>query len=149
MEPFYFVASWLRGFVAVSCRRPGPGELFQILHRRHVRRAEFVGVVVAQLVEGEGALRGDFGCACYGVQIGRVAAVDFVERAQVALGVGEQAAAGFGERALLADAREHVLEVTPLGNVVVHVVGGDEGDVGLARQVGEVGQLGFVGEFAA
>ena len=107
-----------------------------------------MGVVVAQLVEGECALLGDLGRACDSVEMTRVAAVDFVEWAQMALGAGEEAAAGFGERALLADARQHVLEVAPLGSVVVHVVGGDEGDVGLLRQFGEAGELCFVGELA-
>jgi len=47
---------------------------------------------------------------------------------------------------LFADARQHVLQVTPLGNVIVHAVGGDERDAGLPGQLGELCQAGFVGD---
>jgi hypothetical protein len=105
-----------------------------------------VRVLVAQLVETERAALGDFDRARDGFGNRGVAAGDFVERVQMALGVGKQAAAGFGERAPLANARQHVLQITPLGNVVMHVISGDKRDAGALRQLGKLGEASLVGQ---
>ena len=54
------------------------------------------------------------------------------------LGIGLEAIAGVGDRALLADAGEHVGERLAVGVVIERVVGGDERR---ARLRGELGQL--------
>jgi hypothetical protein len=64
----------------------------------------------------------------------------------MAFGVWQQARAGLGERALFADAREHVLQVTSLGDVVVDVVRRDERDAGASGQLGELREAHFVGD---
>lgn len=109
-----------------------------MFHGRAAFRHQFVRVFVAEFVEGEGAALGDLDCAVEQLGPGGVAAGDFVAGAQVAFGVGEEPAAGFGERALFADAGEDVLEIAAFGDVVVDGVGGDEGD---AEAAGEIGEL--------
>jgi hypothetical protein len=104
-----------------------------------------VRVFVAQLVEAERAALGDLRRAGERFRNGGVATGDLVERTQVALGVGEETRARLGQRALLADARQYVLQVPPLGNVVVHVVGGDERDAGALGELDELGEADFVG----
>lgn len=85
-------------------------------------------ILVAQLVEAERALGGDVSRALQRFAVAGIAPGDFVQRAQMTLGVGKESPTGLGQRALLADAGEHVLQIPPLGNVVVHVVGRDQRD---------------------
>jgi hypothetical protein len=132
-------------FVPVSFRRPFPRQPLEIRHRRAAFRHQLVRILVAQLVEAERATLGDLHRAGDSFGDGGVAAGDLVERPQVALGVGEETRARLGQRALRADARQHVLQVAPLGNVVVHVVGGDERDTGALRELDELGEADFVG----
>jgi hypothetical protein len=62
----------------------------------------------------------------------------------VALGVGGKAIAGGGERRLLANAGEHILQGTALGHVVVHVVAGEERDAGASGGAREKSQAAVV-----
>ena len=117
-----------------------------MLHGRHAFRHQLVRVLVAQLVEAERAALGDLYGSREQVGVLGEAAGDFVERPQVPLGVGKEAPACLGERALRADARQHVLEVAALGHVVMHVVGGDERDAGTRGQLGELREAGSVGQ---
>ena len=68
----------------------------------------------------------------------------------MALGVGGEVIAGGGERRLLADAGEHVLQRAALGHVVEHVVGRHQRDAGALRGAGEMREAaviaGAVGE---
>ena len=63
----------------------------------------------------------------------------------MALGIGFEPEAGFGNRALLADAGEHVGERAALGMVIEHVVGGDERRADVGGELVQGGKaLGFV-----
>ena len=57
-------------------------------------------------------------------------------RLQMALGVGGKAKTGFVDRAVLADAGQHVLQRPPLRAVVEHVVGRDQRNAGAACEAG-------------
>ena len=142
-----FIAPSLRRFVAFSVplQSTFPGQFGQERGRGQILRAYFVRVFVAQLVQAERAALRDLDGARDKLGVCRVAAGDLVPRTQMALGVGQQTCAGLGERASLADARQHVLQITPLGNVVMHVVGGDERDAGLPGQFGELRETYVVG----
>ena len=58
----------------------------------------------------------------------------------MALGIGGEAKPGLGDRAVLADAGQHILQRPPLGDVVEHVVGRDERQPGLVGDRGEAGE---------
>ena len=103
-------------------------------------------IFVTQLVETERAALGNLDRPRERFGNRGIAAGDLIEGTQVALGVREEPRSGFGERALLANARQHVLQISPLGNVVVHVVGGDERDAGAAGQLAELSEPDFVGQ---
>ena len=65
-------------------------------------------------------------------------------RFQMALGIGDEAKAGLVDGAMLADAGQHILQRPPLGDVVEHVVDGDErqpGSLGQRRQAGEAPRI--------
>ncbi len=62
----------------------------------------------------------------------------------MALGVGEEGEAGLVERAAQADAGEDILQRAALGDVIVDIVGGDEGDLEIAREVGEFFEVGRI-----
>lgn len=105
-------------------------------------------VFVAQLVKTERATLRDLDRAFDGFSNRGVTTGNFLERTQVLLGVWKESRPCFGQRALLADARQHVLQITPLGDVVMHVVGGDERDAGALGQFGELRESDFVGQVA-
>ena len=58
----------------------------------------------------------------------------------MAFGIGGQAIARFSDRAALANAGQHILEGAPLGQVVEHIVGGDEWQPGRFTESGEAGE---------
>jgi hypothetical protein len=89
-------------------------------------------ILVAQLVEAERAAGGDFQRAPHRLGTGGITADNLGRRPQVALGIGEQPPTRRGQRAFLANAGEHVLQVAPLRYVVMHVIGGHQRDAGLA-----------------
>ena len=98
--------------------------------------AQFVGIVVAQLVEREGeaveeAQRLGHGLGRFGEQPRHLGA-----GLEVALGIGGEARPGRVERRALADAGQHVGERPPLGCVHGDVVGGDERQARAPRQGG-------------
>ena len=53
------------------------------------------------------------------------------------LGIGFELEPGFGNRAFLADAGEHVLQGAPVGRVIEHRIGGDEGNASARGELGE------------
>ena len=90
------------------------------------------GILVAQLVERERAARDEIERG-----VGQLARIERGEpraRAQVALAVGEERVAAFGERRAQADRGQRVLQRAPGAHVHVHVARGDERQ---ARGVGE------------
>src|SRR5205807_7917223 len=56
------------------------------------------------------------------------------------LGIGGELPAGRSERQMLADRRQHVLQLSPVGMVIEDVIGGDE------RRPASLGDLGEPGE---
>ena len=103
-----------------------------------------VGILVAELVEGEGeALEHGGGL---GEAFRKVAeeAGHLRRRLQVAFGIGGEQAAGIGQRLVLADAGEDVLQAAALGRVIEHVVGGHQrhGEAfGQAREQGHAAMV--------
>ena len=83
-------------------------------------------ILVAQLVEGEPAGVGDLEGARQRLGMAHEQARHLSARLEMALGVGDQTIARLIDRAVLADAGEHVLERPPCGRVVEHVAGGDQ-----------------------
>ena len=131
-----------------------PGQLLQIGLRGLARRHRLVGILVAQLLEVEGDALGDLERAGDGLRDSRanrraISAPLFRCRSALA----SQAVAGFGDRALLADAGEHVGERLAVGMVIEHVVGGDERRARLAGELVELAQapalVAVVGEGGA
>ena len=99
---------------------------------RRARRHQLLGIFVAQFVERERAARGEIERG-----VGQLARIERGEpraRAQVALAVGEERVAAFGERRAQADGRERVLQRAPGAHVHVHVARRDERQSGGARK---------------
>ncbi|MNP09372.1 hypothetical protein D3C76_1014770 [compost metagenome] len=99
-------------------------------------RDQFARVLVAQLLEIEGAALGD--AQGFRQQLGRVDLGQCLARAQVAFAVGEQVCAGLGYRAVLADGGHAVLQGAAAAGVHVHVAAGHRRD---ALAFGEGEQL--------
>ncbi len=122
----------------ITLRCAGPRELREMFVRAAPRGHQLVRILVVQLVQTKVAAA----CNLYGafqpLGVRRVTAPKLLASAQVPLRVGEQPPARGRERALLPNARQHVLEIPPLGHVVVHVVGCNERNPGLSRQLGEL-----------
>ena len=109
--------------VAIAPRKSFLGQLAQVRRRRFVRRHDFLGILVAQLVERKCAAPRDRGRL--GEQCGRIDRREPRARAQMALAVGEERVAAFGERLLQPDRGERVLQRAPRADVHVDVAGGD------------------------
>ena len=103
-----------------------------------------VGILEAQLVEGEGEALLQRSRLGDGLGIIAEEARHFGRRLQVTLGVGGKPAAGGGQRRLLADAGQHVLQRAAFGGVVVDVVGGGERRAVAAGGGGEAGEAALV-----
>ncbi|MFN0135484.1 MAG: hypothetical protein ACKVS9_05115, partial [Phycisphaerae bacterium] len=77
---------------------------------------------------------GDFDRAVEQLFVSVISPLDLIQRPQVPLGVGVQPRPGLGECALLANAGQHILQLPPLGDVVMHMVGRDQRNAQFARQ---------------
>ena len=58
-------------------------------------------------------------------------------RFDMPLGIGFELEPRLMDGAFLADAGEHVLQGTPVGGVIEHRIGGDEGSAGARGEIGE------------
>ena len=123
----------------VAPGRPGPGKTDQFLLGGAAVGDRIDGILVAQLVQAEGAAPGDLGRAGDGARIVAEQPRHLLGRLQVALGVGEQAEAGVMDGAVLADAGEHVLQGPAPGRVRMHVVGRHQGCAAVLGKPGEGG----------
>ncbi len=121
----------------VARARPDPGQVLELRLRGAARTGRLLGVLVAQLVEGEAAAPGDLDGARHGLGIGAEQARHLGRAFQVALGVGGEPEAGLVDGAVRADAGEHIEQGPAFGCVHVHVVGRDEGGAAKLRQLGE------------
>ncbi len=94
----------------------GPGERGEALLRRHAVGDRLLGVFVAQFVEAEMAACDNF----------------------------EEAKPGLGDRTMLADAGQHVLQRPPLGDVVEHIAHREERQPALFGDRGEAGKAAHI-----
>ena len=133
-------AHLVRQAVRVALARALPSEARQLLVGRAAVGHQIGAILVAQLVEAERAALGNLDRAGNRVLIPTEQAPHLVGRLQVALGIGGQAIAGVADRAVLADAGQHVLQRPPPRVVGVDVVGGDERRPASGGQIGEGGQ---------
>ena len=124
-----------RHAVGVTLFGAAPGEIDQVLHRGPARRADLVGVLVAHLVEAEGrGPLGDLDAAGDRLRVRPEQTGHLLGRLGRALRVRVQMHPRLLERAAQTDARQHVLERPALRNVVVHVVGGHQGNAHVRPQ---------------
>ena len=130
----------IRHAARIALCRALPGEAFQFLLRRQARRADLVGILVAQFVEREAAAFHDLPGARHRVRVLREQARHFLGRLQVAIDRAFPPEAGVVDGAAFADAGQHVLQDAALRRVVQHVAGGDGGHADAGRQVGRLAQ---------
>ncbi len=127
-----------RGHAAgIMERRTLPRHVFEVALRGLAGRHRLVGIVVLDVAEREAdAVHETDGL---GERFGRVAEQmrHLAGRFQMALGIGFEPVAGGVERDMLADAGDDVLQRTPLGHMIEHVVDGDERH---ARGAGDAGK---------
>ena len=101
-------------------------------------RGSVDGVIVAKLVQAEGAGPGDVHGAGNGAGVVPEQPRHFLRRLQVALGVGEQAVARIVDGAVFPNAGEDILKRPPLGGVGMHVVDRHQGNLALGGETGQV-----------
>ena len=119
-------ASW-KAIGRIALPRARPGQVHQLLLRAAALAGGLVGILVAQLVEGEVAARGDLQGPRDGLGIGPEQPRHLGRRLQVPFGIGLEAEAGLVDAAVLADASHEVEQGLAPGMVQAHVVGRDQG----------------------
>ncbi len=124
----------------IALLRMAPGQLFEVRLRGLARRHRLLGVFVAQLLEIEMEAAGDLERARDRLRILGKEPRHLRGRLQVPLGVGLQTEAGVGDRAVLADAGEHVGQRLADGMVVERIGGGDERGARLGGKLGQLAQ---------
>ena len=92
-----------------------------------------VGIIVFELVEGEGDPVGE--ADGFGDGLGRFLKKlrHFVRRFQMPFGIGFEKPACLVQGDMLADAGDDVLQFAPLGRVIEHIIGGQQRHTGGAR----------------
>ena len=101
-------------------------------------RYQFAWIGVAQFVETEATALGD--AQALGQRFGRIDRRQCLPGSQVVLAIGEQAPAGLGHGAVVADRSQHVLQGAAAAHVHVHIAGGHQPQAvvdGLLLQVGQ------------
>ena len=126
-----------RNALRIAPGRAFPGQGLEFLLGRAAFVHHLLGVLVAQLSEGEATALGDLHCIGQGT--GMIAEEGGHPRGglEMAFPVGREAPAGGVDGAALADAGEQVVEPTPLRDVLVHVTGRDQGHAFRFREGGE------------
>src|SRR6516225_11282156 len=117
-----------------------PGELGEALLRRLFLRNRLFGIFVAQFVETEPAAFDDFEAALDGIHPAAKEPRHLPRRFQMAFGIGRETIAGFSDRAVFANAGQHILQRAPLGHVIKNVVGRDERQTDRLAERGEAGE---------
>ena len=120
--------------VRIAPGRALPGQIGQMGDGGLARRHGLIGIFVFELAQIKGDARDDLEGLGDGVRPFREQAGHFGGRFDVPLGVGLQPQARFGDRALFADAGQHVLQGAPFGTVIEHVIGRDHRRADLAGQ---------------
>ena len=127
----------------------GFGQRAQPARRRVAGGHDLLGVLVAQLVQREGASPGDVQRG--GQPFGRVQRGQALARAQVRLGIGLQAEAAFGHRRVQARGGQHVLQRLARACMHQHGAGRHQAQAGALRHalrhVGQVRVVHLVQQF--
>ncbi len=131
---FDLAADLLRHARGIAPHRPFARQALEFLLRRRTVIAGLVGIIVAELVQGEAAALGDLQRARHRVGTAAEEPRHLRRRLQMAFGMGFQAIACGGDSTALADAGDDVLQLPPLRGVVEHVIGGDERQSRALRQ---------------
>ena len=113
----------------------------QIFQRLHAGRAKLFGIFVAQLIERKMAALRDFDTAHHGPGQPRVAASNFVQRAQMPLGIGKESRRGLGHGAAGANGAQNIMQGLPAWIVIVHIPGRDQRDMRRAHGARANGQI--------
>ena len=105
---------------------------------------QFVGIFIAQRVEGKATGVGDLDGARDGRRIVTEQTGHFGRRLQIAFGVGGQAIAGVVDGAMVAHTGQNILQGAPLGDMVMDRAGRHQGRAMAARQFGQMSQPGAI-----
>ena len=126
----------------------GPGQMGEPALRRPAFGHRFVGIMIAELVEGEGdkfeqLLR-------FGDRLRIVAeqARHFRRGLEKALGIGGEQATRFGDRGLFGDAGKDIVQRAMLRRGIERVIGGEQGDAGGSGKRNQFLQMTLVGTAA-
>ena len=103
-----------------------PGLLSQVFLRCYAVRKGLFRVFVFQLFQPEGAGIGHRARRRDGVRPAGEEALHLLRRLEVPLGIGMEQVPGLGDGGLVADRGHHILQRTPLGLMIMHVVGGEQ-----------------------
>ncbi len=131
---------FLRHAAGIARAGAEPGKARQLLLRRAALGHRIDGIFVAQLVERESDARRDLGAARHRLGISGEQPRHLVGRLHVPLGIGEEPEAGFVERAMFADAGQHVVQAPARRHVIMHIVGGDERRAVFGRERRQAGE---------
>jgi hypothetical protein len=130
-------AHLIRDAAWVALSGAGPGQLLQLFLGRAAAAGELVRVLVAELVEAEGAGLGDLDRAGKRPRVIAEEPRHLGRRLEMPFGIGGEAEARLADRALLADAGQHIGQGPARGVVHGHVVGGHQGHAAALRECRE------------
>ena len=120
--------------IRVTRLRALPCERFQRLLLAGEALAQFVGIIVAEIIEAEGEALGEAQALRDGLRRLLENARHFARGFQMPLGVDMQQAPGLVDGRPFADACHHICQRAPLRAVHHHIIGGEQGQAQLARQ---------------
>lgn len=140
------LADLVRDALGVAVGGAVPGEVGEVLDGGFVWGHELMGIFIFELVEGEGALLGDFDGLADGVGVVGEESMHLCGRFEISFGVGEEAITGLVDGARVADAGEDILEHAAMGGVIVDVIGCEEGDAVVLAEVSEFGEAAVIVE---
>ena len=133
---------WNPGRIVFS--GPQPGQPFELFLGAAAAGHRVDRVFVAQLVEAETAAPGDLNRTGDGLGMAAEKPRHLGRGFEVPLGVRGEAKAGLADRAMRADAADHVLQRAALGDVVVDIVGGHQAGAPALGEAGEAGEPSLI-----
>ena len=123
-----------RRAIWVTRARALPCKTFQRLLLAGEALAQFIGIIVAEIIEAESKPLGEAQALLYGLRRLLENARHFARRFQMALGVDMQQAPGLVDGRAFADAGHDIGQRAALRAVHHHVIGGEQGQAQLSRQ---------------
>ena len=117
-------ADMRRNAIGIAHRSALPGQVGQMFVRRQARRDRFVRIFIGQFLQRKAAAPDDLLRAQHSVGMVAEQPRHLLRGFQVTLGIGLQGKARLVDAAAETNAGHHVLQRTPIGQVVEHVVGG-------------------------